>query len=205
MTRTDVDLCFKGDRTYLHGTDVYTCAVSLLRERWPNADGRCRFTFNRLARRPVTAWVGSAPSPAPRPQGCVAEMHVTAGVSQVSIWFVEREGEVACRYPYDEEAIVRESVITGTRIIGTRVPDHVSTIELLVAMTKRLHQVALAPPAAGGRWLFTRLDLPRLLRASDRETMSVTISAVRGAVLTRSEITVGGEPLGVIFFSAGTP
>lgn len=200
MTRTDVALCFKGDRTYLHGTDVYTSAVAMLHGRWPDVDGRCRFTFHRLARKPLTAWMDSFSAGRMRPGGCVAEMHVTGRNAAVSIWFTERDGEVACRYAYDEDAVVRDSVVAGSRIVMTRAPSN-APIEVLVALTKRLHYALLTP--AGGRWLLTRLDLQRLLREDDRAAMSVTMIGTPRVTLTRSEIAVGGQPLGSIFFSVG--
>src|SRR5438552_17547397 len=102
MTRSDVELCFKGERTYLHGTDVCDAAVSILGRRWPGLDGRCRFVFHRLTRRPLIAWTHRFSVAAARPERCVAEMHVTGGVPEASVWFTERDGEVGGRYAYDE-------------------------------------------------------------------------------------------------------
>jgi hypothetical protein len=200
MMRTDVDLCFKGDRTYLHGTDVYGAAVATLRGQWPQLDGRCRFTFHRLTRKPLTAWVQNFSAAGARPDGCVAEMHVTGGATEASVWFTERDGEVAGRYPYDEDAVVRECRVEGDRISMKQAPDN-AVIEIVVAMTKRLHYAVLTPER--GRWLFTRLDLSRLLRDDDRHGMSITMTSAPRTALTRSEIAVGHRRIGSIFFSVG--
>ena len=200
MPSIDVDLRFKGDRTYLHGTDVYTTAVATLRRQWPGLDGRCRFTFHRLTRTPLTAWAQPFSDAATRPEGCVAEMHVTGGVADASVWFTERTGEVASRYPYDEDAVVREATIDGHGISLAQGPDY-TAIEVIVALTKRLHYAVLKPER--GRWLFTRLDLTRLLRAGDRHRVSVRLTSTPRAAITRSEIAVDGERLGSIYFSVG--
>lgn len=202
MRRTEVELRFKGDRTYLHGTDVYTTAVAVLRERWAGLDGRCRFVFHRVTRKPLNAWTDPFSVSAIRPEDCVAEMHVTGGREDASIWFTEREGEVTNRYPYDEDAVVRECVVAGRRISLPTGSEH-SAIEVIVAMTKRLHYALLTP--GGGRWLFTRLDLERLLRPEDRQGISVTLTGTPRTAITRSEITVGPHRIGSIFFSVGRP
>jgi hypothetical protein len=156
--------------------------------------------FHRVAEKPLTAWIADFSGRTDKPEGCVAEMHVTGGDPQVSIWFTQRDGEVGCRYPYDEEAVLRDCTIRGARVAASGAPDN-AAIEVLVAMTKRLHYTLLAPTK--GRWLFTRLDVSRLLQQNDREAMSVTMIGTPRETLTRSEITVGGGPLGSIFFSAG--
>jgi hypothetical protein len=200
MRRTDVRLCFKGDRTYLHGTDVYEAAVERLRAEWPGLDGRCRFLFHRLARRPLAALVDRFAPGVARPNGCAAEMHVTGGPVEASVWFVERDGAVDCRHPYDEDAVVRGVTLSANEISLAEPPPN-RAIEVVVALTKRLHYAALAP--AAGRWLFVRLDLRRLLRPGDARGVAVRLAGPARAALTRSEIVVRGEPLGSIYFSVG--
>lgn len=199
MTREDLALRLKGKRTYLHGTDVYDAAVECLRRRWPGIDGRCRFAFHRMATRPLTVTIGAFSAGA-RPPGCVAEMHVTGGPAEASAWFVERAGTVEGRYPYDEEAVVRDCTIRDMEI-GMAEPPPVRPIEALVAMTKRLHNAVSRPER--GRWLFVRLDLGRLLREDDARGMRVRLSSAPRAALSRADIVVRDEPLGAIYFAVG--
>lgn len=202
MCRVELDLCFKGDRTYLHGTDVYEAGVSRLRDLYPRIDGRCRFTFHRVAKQPLAVVVAPFGPAGTRPEGCVAEMHVSGGADEASAWFVERDGAVGCRYDYDEDAVVRDCTLRGNEI-SMGEPPPVRSIEALVAMTKRLHYALQKPER--GRWLFVRLDLNRLLRADDARGMRVTLGTAARAALTRSDVSVRGEPLGSIFFSVGVP
>lgn len=197
-THEGLALRFKGERTYLHGTDVYDAAVRCLRARWPGIDGRCRFAFHRMATRPLA--VAIAPFGGARPAGCVAEMHVTGGAAQVSAWFTERAGTVEGRYPYDEDAVVRDCAL-GEAEISMHEPPPVRPIEALVAMTKRLHYAVARPER--GRWLFVRLDLKRLLREDDARGMRIRLNGLPRPALTRSDIFVRDEPLGAIFFAVG--
>jgi hypothetical protein len=195
-----IELNFKGDRHYLHGTDVYEAAVSSLRGRWPDIDGRCRFTFHRITSRPLSAICEPFVQGAARPNDCVAEMHVTGGQHQASTWFVERNGDVTGRYPYDEDRVVTDCTVEGNRIaIGD--PPQAKPIEIVVAMTKRLHYSLLKPEA--GRWLFTRLDLNRLLQPGDLPGLSITVVAPVRSAITRSGIRAYSGDLGSIYFSVG--
>lgn len=196
-SREDLALRFKGERTYLHGTDVYDAAVHCLRARWPGIEGRCRFAFHRVATRPLTVAIVGYGSGA-RPPGCVAEMHVTGGGPEATAWFTERAGAVAGRYPYDEDAVVRDCALLD-REIAMEVPARARPIEALVAMTKRLHYSVAKPDR--GRWMFVRLDLKRLLRDDDARGMRVRLIGEPRPTLSRADVVVRGEPLGAIYFA----
>ncbi len=199
--RRSVELKFKGSRDYLHGTDVYECAVDVLRQRWPAIDGRCRFAFHRMTRVPLSAIIDTFAVGVARPGNCVAEMHVTGGAAQASVWFVERGGDVGGRYPYDEEAVVRDCTIKGNRIALTSPPPSRTMVEIVVAMTKQLHNAVSLPQK--GKWLFTRLDLKRLFDPADAPMLSVTLVSPARAAVTRSDIASGSQQLGSIYFSVG--
>jgi hypothetical protein len=197
-----VELRFKGDRTYIHGTDVYASAVDCLQQQWPGIDGRCRFSFHRVTSHPLLALLDTFQNGRPKPDNCVSDMHVTGGRNEASIWFVERKGTITGRYAYDEDAVVKDC-IASQRSISRAGPSNYTAIETIVAMTKRLHNVVALP--AQGKWLFTRLDLTRLLRAHDADDLSITLASEPKSSLTRSNIAAHGEQLGFIFFSVGRP
>jgi hypothetical protein len=153
-----------------------------------------------MARRPLTAVLGEFAAGATRPQGCVAEMHVTGGITGASVWFVQREGAVAGRYPYDEDAVVRDCAIADDTIRSGTLPP-VRPIEMIVAMTKRLH--GAVQPLEGARWLFTRLDLHRLLPDDLYGMVSVSLAGEGRASITRSDIFFDSRQVGSIYFSRG--
>ncbi len=49
MQTRALDLRFKGDRRYLHGTDVYDAAMAALGACFPGAAGRVRYSFHAIA------------------------------------------------------------------------------------------------------------------------------------------------------------
>jgi len=193
-----LDISFKGDRRYLHGTDVYDASLAALRACYPDSGGRVRYSFHAIARSALELHCGKAGEIGERPDGCVAEIHFGDARSMVSGWIVETGRTVEGRVPYDEEAVGAACELDGKRIV-MRAPSGHRPIEIAIAMTKRLHY-ALFPPEAG-RWMFTRLDIARPLQDSDPDGMEIALKNRLGARLTKSDLRSGDAALGSIYFS----
>jgi hypothetical protein len=192
-------LCFKGDRDYLHGTDIYDAVTTALGGRGGGPGGPFRMSIHRIARHQCAMVVADTPEGAGRPSEAVAEFALGSGVARLTGWLIETGDAVACRYPYDEDAVVAAIRLDGEAIILDRAPGY-RPIEVIVAMTKRLHYSAV--PIEAGRWMFTRLDLKRLLEDEDEGDMRIELKNRLGHRLTRSRIESGGEHIGEIYFSA---
>jgi hypothetical protein len=78
-------------------------------------------------------------------------------------------------------------------------PSGFSPIEELVSMTKLLHNRLL--PSPGKRWIFSRIDLRRLLERTDAGNMQVILQQNLNNRVTKSRIVSGGNAIGDIFFS----
>ena len=193
-----LDLRFKGDRRYLHGTDVYDAAMAALGACFPGAAGRVRYSFHAIARTALELRCGKAGAIGARPDKCAAEIHLGEGDAAVSGWIVETGRAIEGRVPYDEDAIGAASALEGQRIV-MREPTGHRPIEIAIAMTKRLHYALFPPPA--GKWMFTRLDIARPLAPGDAAGMEIVHKARLGARLSRCDLVAGGAPLGSIYFS----
>jgi hypothetical protein len=202
MEARPLELRFKGERDYLHGTDIYDAVASALRQREGRADGAFRMSIHRIARRQCAMVVADTPDRAGRPEEAVVEFALGGGGSRLTGWLIETEYEVDCRYSYDEDAVVADTRFDGEAIILDRAPGY-RPIEVVVAMTKRLHYSAV--PIAAGRWMFTRLDLKRLLEDEDEADMRIELKNRLGHRLTRSRIECRGVHIGEIYFSAVRP
>jgi hypothetical protein len=198
MQTRALDLRFKGDRRYLHGTDVYDASLAALRDCFPGAGGRVRYSFHAIARTALELRCGKAGGIGERPEGCAAEIHLGEGDGAVSGWIVETGRTVEGCVPYDEDAIGAACALEGSRI-ALREPTGHRPIEIAIAMTKRLHY-ALFPPSSG-KWMFTRLDIARPLAPGDAAGMTIVHKNRLGARLSRCDLAASGASLGSIYFS----
>lgn len=197
MTRQQRELQFrfKGERRYVHGTDILNQTLAMLRglgEEPRDID----FSFHRLATRQLTAvWGDSVEAVEP-----VSACSVTAGGVRQKLVLVERDEEVTERYPYPEDEIVREMRVDAANREGilAGLPAY-TEIEVLVAMTKALHQAVF--PAAAGKWLFARGRFPQYAERLPASERSIRIAASFNGKLTRSVATADGSPIGEIFFA----
>ena len=198
MQTRALDIGFKGDRDYLHGTDVYDTGLAALRACFPGADGRVRYSFHAIARTALDLRCGQAGTIGERPENCAAEIHLGDGSTMVSGWIVETGRAVEGRVAYDEDAIGAACTLAGQNIAMQKPTSH-RPIEIAIAMTKRLHYALFPPPA--GKWMFTRLDIARQLEPADTAGMEIAHKNRLGARLSRCDLRAGGVSLGSIYFS----
>lgn len=191
-------LCFKGERDYLQGADIYQAVVEAIRSELREPVGGIRMAIRRFfARQPDLLWADS-PELSARPGDAVVDYTVELPPRRPGGWLVESARPVECRLPFDEARIAMQCAFSD-RTVEVMGELGFLPIEVVVAMTKQLHQRKL--PAAAGRWIFTRIDLRRLLRQPDASALSVTLEENLHNRLTRSSIVAGGEAIGSIYFS----
>mgnify|MGYP001060569978 CR=1 FL=1 len=195
MFEQKMELKYKGDRGYLHGTDMYNETLTWLgcrREEIKDID----FTFHRLASSQLKAVYGAAPEGSEP----VAVCTFTTGGVRERVHLVETDHAVSGRYPYPEDEIVssmeldlaaRKGVLQGETAY--------SDIEVWVAMTKALHYKVF--PHLTGKWLFVRGRFPRYVRHSAASERTLVIAASFNDKLTRSEALLDGIKVGEIYFS----
>ncbi len=202
MKTLDLNLPYKGDRDYLHGTDMYAKTLEVLNAVRPDAlTGGCRLVIHRTARHQCRLLYTGVDETAPRPEKLVAEFILSAGTGNTTAWLVETTQAIRDRRPYVESRIFDYCRLTDRSI---RLNDQTgfSAIEELVAMNKLLHNTHYPPENA--QWYFTRLDLTRLLVDTDTGNLVVSLQKNFNQRLTRSAISAHGEMIGHIFFSMVT-
>jgi hypothetical protein len=184
-----LDLPFKGNRQYLHGTDIFDAVIPLTKPRHGVA-----FRFHSLMRNPIdlVPVVGTS-------EGGAAGFYVRYEDNGAkSVWqFRENLARrVTGRVPYDESDVVSDAVY-GDDHIESPGPSPYSFIERTVA----LHKALLRRRADGegqGAWLFTHLDLTRV--PSSPKRIRLKLSGFLGTKMAKSTIECDGEALGQITF-----
>jgi hypothetical protein len=192
-------LCYKGDRDYLHGTDIYNAVVDHLSMQYPVNEAKAPyFIFHTFIRAECAMFIGAGADRDEVDGPPVVEFGMSFGEKEVAGYLMETGQKITCRNPYDEDrigqaSIVKEQSVTIFEDTGF------SAIEVAVAMTKRLHNALL--PAPRGKWVFSKLELSRLLRNEDTIEMAISLKSNLNNRLTKSVLTARGEQIGHIYFS----
>jgi hypothetical protein len=191
-------VCFKGNRDYLQGGDLCNAIMENVRLGYGGEVSRFKLAFHRfISHQPDAFWVDGEDSLS-RPSNRVADFTVTGTNGNVNGWLVESDRQVNCRVPFDEDRIARLCKMSGESI-SIRGDAGYLPIEIAVSMTKQLHNSLLNVSA--GRWVFTKLDMRRLFQLDDATSLTITLKENLYNRLTKSEITVGSDLLGAIYFS----
>lgn len=187
---------FKGDRDYLHGTDILPVALNTLSGgQPPESITDIDIVFHALVRTGLTlqtdAPIGGKPN---------VQLSCTMGGERRKFFLMENGRSIKERRPYPEEQIVEATTIDiDAATASSRAYLPFTSIERWIAMIKALHHAVY--PAAEGKWLFARGKL-----ASYRDTYEgqlehrASIQSNFGGKLTRSAVTIDGRMIGDIFF-----
>ena len=195
-------LAYKGDRDYLHGTDIYNAVTRIISGSNPGiVFNKIKLSFHKVARNQFKMTYGNHSLLGQMPKDINVEGRFISQTADIICWLTETDEHVVENLPYHEEDIVNKTSIDGNSItIEGEVP--FTPIEILVAITKNLHMKLY--PVRAGRWFFTRLELNRLLKISDAPKLKVEIEKNLNNRLTKGSIHSGEEMLGYIYFSLVT-
>lgn len=200
--RMPLDLCFKGSREYVHGTDMYDAIAGFATSKLHGEISALQLGIHRFfSHAPDLVWFGAGQVPE-RNKSVVANFSMKSGGATHRGWLEDTTRPVACRRPYDEDRIGNMCRFDESRIIleGT---SEFRPIETIVAMTKQLHNRLYRGQA--GRWIFTKLELRRPLVSADASFPSVSLLENLHNRLTKSEIGTTEGPIGHVYFSLVPP
>lgn len=186
---------FKGERDYVHGTDMFNQTLVWLGGHKKNI-GDVDFSFHRLTSVQLQAVLGKLPDgTAP-----VAVCAFSSENERERVYLVETDQAIVDRYPYPEDEIVsRMEVDIASRKGVLRGETEYSDIEIWVAMNKALHLKVFQH--LKGKWLFVRARFPSYICHSKVAERSLVIGASFKDKLTRSEVFLDGTKVGEIYFS----
>lgn len=197
-----LDICFKGARTYVHGTDMLNVVYASV-VRQTGATGICRLNFmiNRMTSHNLSVELEQGEPHAVAAQPPVATLSFQVNEQSWHGTLVEEPDEPSCRYPYDEESIIEKCRVDQSgRSISLEGETDFTPIEVVVAMTKALHQALY--PDAPGKWVFCRWESEHWPITIPASGFSVMLSKTLGSRLTKSAVVAGEERVGWIYFSA---
>lgn len=195
LNEYEMELRFKGDRNYLHGTDIMDEALGWLLEQRSEVKD-IDFAFHRLATHQLNLILGSVA----KGTEAVAVCNYVCNGMRESAYLVETGRIVVDRYAFPEKEIVDPMEINVAERRGVLYGEtSYRDIEVWVAMTKALHLKAL--PHLRGKWLFVRGRFPQYVCRSRAKKRELVIAASFNDKLTRTEAWGDDTKVGEIYFS----
>ncbi len=195
-----LELRFKGDRDYLHGTDVFNSVLSIASEHYKSPCYLERIEFSKVIRCPVL--VTFAPtnySVEILGRGKIVSSH---GNKKEPFILSARTGEISGRYEYDESEVLAHSQINReNRSISLSVQTTLTPIEKLISMTKVLNS-SLYPPVSG-KWLFGQYQGTSAL-PQESEIARIVISNIIPDKFSKCSFSLDGINFGTISFIVGS-
>jgi hypothetical protein len=191
-----LNLQFKGDRNYVHGTDIFNQALAWLKLHRGNVQS-IDFSFHRITSCQLCVAIGVPP----KGIDPVAICSFTAHGAREKLYVFETESKVIERYQYPEEEIARQLQIdSAARRCVLRGGFARSDIELWVTMAKALHYEVF--PLTSKKWWFVRCRYPQYESYAKSLERTLCIVSNFGDKLTRSEIFLNNQIAGEIYFAA---
>lgn len=190
---------YRGDRKYVHGTDLYIVMMQGLEELGLGIpQGRVAINLRHLVQHQPEVWYGEPGAKAATPDGALVDFQLEVAGGDLVGWFVETDRPVHDSVPYNEEKI-RNSTLIESQSIQMESNTSFAPIEVFTSMAVHLHNTVLPPE--GGKWVFTRLSISRPLVPEDTAQGRLELKKNFNNRLTDCEVFSGQESLGHIFFS----
>ena len=192
-TPIPLDLPFKGNRTYLHGSDIVPALLAIT-----GPVTQASFQFHRMATLPLCAVRVDADRLAllRQQQALFSMMSYRDSLAGAGLIAVLENGvaPAPARVAQDESVIV-DAARWEENSITHATPEQASFTERLLALNKAL----LNRLAGRSAWVFSRLDLA----AAPVDPASITVRFARamGPQVCKSTVIGDGQPLGSLFFT----
>lgn len=193
-----LEMKYKGNRNYLHGTDFFNDITDNLFARF-SIGAIKKLSFKSFARNQCDLVLNERPG---------QDKHVVGnGIwrksegDEIKFWIVETDLPVLSRYPFDEDGLVAPSCIEGNTISLVAGNDY-SAIENIVALTKKLNY-ALTPDVKG-KWVFGQIDMVKPM-PEVVDKFQITRTSERKGMFSCNQILINNEHVGEIRFIVGQP
>jgi hypothetical protein len=191
---------FKGNRNYVHGSDIYPAALRIAFELWGRYPDEAMGTFHKILKRQGVFRLRSGEKGSSS-EDLYARFVFKLGERKYELALNASNQPIRETRPYDEEDVLRFSEMS-TKAIRMIVRSDYHYMEQIIAMTKRLHKVVYAD--VNDKWLFTRFNIKNRIDPEDYRESVLEIRAERKLqnMLSQCSIFANNLTVGRIFFTA---
>jgi len=188
---------FKGSRTYIHGTDIYTQIVSILHILKIDFE-KFKMSITKLSVNQLDICITDDTRNLKQNANVLFEIKQNSD-NYFYGYLIENDKQVMGRYEYAENLIIKSSIVdTTSKTVSFNEESPFTTIEKVVALNKTLVEKLFLN--IKGKWYFTKLDVNNLM---DIKPLLIKIKFIKhiNFKLTQSEIYFENEFVGYIYFS----
>jgi hypothetical protein len=196
--REDLRFCFKGDRNYVHGTDIFNAAHKFFIDKEKEKPTNIEMSIHKVVRQNMTLVFKEEISASEMP---VVHFMFSGSRDAVNIVLVENEEKIECNYEYDEDNIVAAAYYNEVeKAIILPKYEQYTIIEKIVALNKGLLQRIF--PDVKGKWYFTKIKIASGdVNSNDPGEIRLYFKKNLNFKLTQSSISIGEKLVGNIYFS----
>ncbi|WP_029406895.1 hypothetical protein [Thiomicrorhabdus sp. Milos-T2] len=186
---TELSFCFKGSRNYVQGADIVSELLKLFADQ--NISD-IDLKFNGITQTNLSLMEGLENLDAK------VNIRLKEAGEEKSYQLVENDETIECSYEYDEDEIITNCQLDlANQQIILKQSTGFTLCENFVAMNKYLLQSLFLE--AKGKWYFTRLEQSRIIE--DDALITVRLIKNFNFRLTKSDILVGNECIGSVYFT----
>lgn len=198
MNTNTITPCFKGERQYITGADIYNLSISYLLSIEQKSFLNIDLSFHQL----TSSNLNLLPKEKfDTDQNEVALLKIKTKTSEKSYFIVETGEQVNCRLPFDEESIVKASSFDPEeKLITLERFQQFTFIEKAVALNKSLLKQIY--PEVKGKWYFVKIKLfGKTLENLNPSKITLKFRKNLNFKITDSMIFADHEKVGSIYFS----
>jgi hypothetical protein len=193
MKKYNLEFCFKGSRSYVHGTDIYNKVIEKLKDEILNE--KIDLSFHGIAKTNIDL---VTQKPENEELLKFAIRFTKKNNERDVLYAVENGKNIECRYEYPEEDICKLSSLgLDNQEVKLESDSSYTFVENSVALNKYLLENLF--PDANGKWYFTRFQLNKI--PNHAYPLKLELKANFNFKLTKTEIFVHDESFGFIYFS----
>ena len=200
MERNKIEFCFKGQRDYIQGPDIYNQVNQYIIDELNMKDIiRIDLIIHRLISNNLTVEMAKD-TDSIKKENISAIFSFMHGDNKYTLLLFESNSKIECRLEFPEEEIVKKfTVDVKEKKIYLNANVDFTELEIITAMNKKLLKTLY--PDLNRKWLFTRLQTDRYLKECNYNTIAVELQHNFNFKLTKSLIKIDDRERGYIYFS----
>jgi hypothetical protein len=192
----ELSLAFKGEREYIHGTDVINESIKQLKDLNKNITVQ----FHEMLYFPVVLveipFMELSNFKKLNDVSGSITYKTKHGDKKLLVLVQNNEKKISDRYEHDESIII-EGYVINDKTISQNYKNHGSFIERVVSLYKKLLNTIVSKEF----WLFVRIDLSYY--PSDMQNISIKLTNIVGGRMFKASISSNGTCLGTLIFLKG--